>query len=1112
LSGLPTGKVTFLFTDVEGSTRLIEQHPDAMGAALARHHVLLERAVADRGGHVFNVVGDAICSAFDDAAKAIDAALAGQRALQRESFGPIASLRVRMGLHTGAVEVRDGEYAASLALVRVQRVTSAGHGGQVLLSAATADAVSARLPAGTTLRSVGAYKLRGLAEPELLYQLVAADLPSDFPALRVEETAPSSASPLDRLVRGQLVGRNAELVQLERCWSEAQQARGQLVLLSGEPGVGKTRLANALMAHAQRRGATVLRGGCYEYEATTPYLPLVEAFREWVHGQSDAELRAALGAAAPEIAKFAPEIEARLGAFPPGTALSPNDERLRLFDHAARFIEALAAERGLLVFIDDVHWADQGTLSLLHYLLRHLRHARVLFVAAYREIELDRTHPLASALVDWNRERLAMRIALGRLSREATGALLAALFGQARVSDEFIDAMYAETEGNPFFVEEVVKSLVEQGEIYREGERWERKETHELAIPQSVKEAIGRRLNRLTEAAVDALRTAAALGKVFLFGELAAVVSTGDDVLLDALDEASGAQLIRSNAGVAGDDSFAFTHDKIREVLYEELNPIRRRRLHQRIGETLEGLYATSMGRGDASSKRGDVRAQDLAYHFTLSGDLEKSLAYSLAAARDAQRIFANDEALKFLEQAREAAEGLGRAADVAAIDERIGDIHEARGNIRPAVDAYERALAATAQREARAALKAKVGAAYAPIGDARGLASLEEALAELDPRTQTNELALATALVARYYHYRAEHAKAIEFLNRARELAEPLDDAKTLTDIYTYLAGAHQHVLQYEESCRFARAAIALGERKGHPLAIALGNEFLGENAAGRGFWDDALAYSAKNAEHGRKVGSFARLAWSAFCRAQALQAKGDLTSALSAALEAIALSSQIGEERLATWLDPLTATIAADLGDDDAARMHADRGYERAQQLNQLVLSAWALDGLGYAARLRGDVEAAADAYGRYVTLVSDTENAVARNLALAHAAEAMIAAGRLDEASALIDQALAIAQFAGAPHRYALALAAKGRLFAARSRHDDALAAFDEAIALYAQCDSRVERARTVCARAEVRLLHGDDAQRAKALADVREARDWFALIGASHDRGKADAVLS
>jgi class 3 adenylate cyclase len=627
MSALPSGTVTFLFTDIEGSTGLFQQHPDAMKDALVRHNALLHDAIGTHRGHVFLVLGDGVCSVFDDAGDAVAAALAAQRALHEESWGEVGAVRARMGLHTGSAEALNGEYVSSLTLARAQRVSAAGHGGQILLSSAAANRVRDDLPGRTTLRDLGVHKLRGITEPETLYQLVAADLPSEFPPLRAEDVAAASSAPLRQLVRGQLVGRASEVQQLRQHWAAAQQARGQLVLLSGEPGVGKTRLAQDLIAHAQQSGATILRGGCYEYEATTPYLPFVEAFREWTRRQSAAQLGAALGPAAPEIAKFAPEIETKLGALAVNASLSPSEERMRLFDNAARFLASLAAERGLLVFIDDVHWADQGTLSLLHYLLRHLRGDRVLVVAAYREIELDRTHPLASALVEWNRERLATRLVLGRLSRADTSALVATLFGMQSVSDEFVSALYRETEGNPFFIEEVIKSLIEQGQIYREQDGWGRMETHELAIPQSVKEAIGRRLSRLSETAVEVLRTAAALGKNFPFRALAAVSSAHDDALLDVLDEASAAQLIRANptgtdASTGGDDTFAFTHDKIREVLYEELNPIRRRRLHQRIGEALEKLHGVPVGDGDGAAARSDGHAQDLAHHFMQAGDL----------------------------------------------------------------------------------------------------------------------------------------------------------------------------------------------------------------------------------------------------------------------------------------------------------------------------------------------------------------------------------------------------------------------------------------------------------------------------------------------------------
>jgi class 3 adenylate cyclase/tetratricopeptide (TPR) repeat protein len=1105
---LPSGTVTFLFTDIEGSTRLIQQHPEAAKLAFARHHALLQGAIEAHRGHVFHVVGDAFCAVFDDAADALAAALDAQRALYRECWGEIGAVRVRIGLHTGTAETHDGEYVSSLTLVRVQRVTAAGHGGQTLLSAGAADRLGAQLPGGTTLRDLGAHKLRGLGEAERIFQLVAADLPSDFPPLRVEDAEAASVAPLQQLARGRLVGRGAELLQLKGHWDQTQQARGHLVLLSGEPGVGKTRLAQDLIAHAQKSGAIVLRGGCYEYEATTPYLPFVEALREWAHWQSPDQLRAALGATAAEIAKFAPEIEAKLGALAPNAPLSPNDERLRLFDNTARFLQSLAAEHGLLLFIDDVHWADQGTLSLLQYLLRHLRAHRVLVLAAYREIELDRAHPLASALIDWNRERLATRIALGRLSRADTGTLLATLFQVETISDEFTAALYRETEGNPFFIEEVVKSLIEQGEIYREGDSWGRKETHELAIPQSVKEAIGRRLNRLSDAAVDALRTAAALGKIFPFRELAAVSPTGEDALLDALDEASNAQLIRADSG--GGDSFAFTHDKIREVLYEELNPIRRRRLHQRIGETLEALYAPS-GQLKEQAGRTDEHAQDLAHHFSQAGDLERVMSYSRRAAQSAKRMFAHDEALKYLEQARESAEALERREEMAAIDEAIGDIHEARGVIPRAIESYERALAGVTTREGRAALKAKVGNAYVPIGDHRGLVYLEQAIAELDPKTQTNALALAMALVGRYYHYRTEHRKAIEFLERALRLAEPLDDATTLGNIYTFLAGAHQHLLLYDESDRWARAAIALGERKKSPEAIASGNEFLAENAAGRGLWDDALVYAAKDADAGRRSGSLARVAWSEFSRVQALHGKGELAAALQVTLSALELCEQIGEERLATWFDPMAAIAAADLADDTVARTHAERGWARAGRLGQLVLSAWALNALGYAASVRGDSGEALEWYGQYVVLVSGNENAVMRNIPMGRAAEAYFNAGRTLDAARLAEQAVATAEMGGAPHFLAVARRVQGRILAAQEDYDGALRAFDAAIAQFEQLGSRLELGRATLQRAALWLARGDAAQHEVARTAIAAARVAFITMGAARDAALAERLL-
>ncbi|HZI48031.1 MAG TPA: protein kinase, partial [Pyrinomonadaceae bacterium] len=370
----------------------------------------------------------------------------------------------------------------------------------------------------------------------------------DENAVEGDADAAPAVAILDALSRGRLIGRATELAEARQLWQRALDGHGHAVLLSGEPGAGKTRLARELAIQAAVDGAVVLTGGCYEYEATTPYLPFVEAFRRFVREEKDDErLRTILGDDAPQIAKLAPEIETRLGPFHARTELAPHEERLLFFDAVVQVLSNLARSKGLLFYADDLHWADRGTLWLLTHLLRQMREERALIVGCYRETELDRAHPLSRALLDWNRERLVTRITLRRFEAAETNEQLSALLGES-VSADFGAAVHRETEGNPFFVEEVLKALIEQGSVRRESGRWRRCDVGELVIPQSVKEAIGSRLDRVSEQTNDVLRVAAVLGKTFSFEELqAAAGNLSEDVLLDALDESTTAQLINSS-------------------------------------------------------------------------------------------------------------------------------------------------------------------------------------------------------------------------------------------------------------------------------------------------------------------------------------------------------------------------------------------------------------------------------------------------------------------------------------------------------------------------------------------------------------------------------------
>ncbi len=373
---------------------------------------------------------------------------------------------------------------------------------------------------------------------------------------------------------------------------------------------------------------------------------------------------------------------------------------MRLFDNFARFLQELSAEKGLLLFLDDLHWADRGTLSMVHYLLRRLRNERVLFLGGYREVELDRTHPLAAALVEWNRERLVTRIQLSRLTKEDCEQLLASMFEQEEMTPEFTEAVFRETEGNPFFIEEVVKALIDSGQIYRENLEWQRGEIADLAIPQSIKEAIGRRLNRLSTESTEILQHAAVLGKIFDFQELITIHSNGgegkleqENQILDAMDEGLNAQLIMALEG----ETFSFTHDKIRETLYEEMNSIRRRRLHQKLAQRLEEVIL--------DQAREDY-LPDLAYHYLQGGDLNKSMVYAIRAGEHARNLYANDEAVNYYLQAAEAAEVLNLPRELSEIFETIGDLYQSHGFFYEAVEYFQQGISLADSEELQARLK----------------------------------------------------------------------------------------------------------------------------------------------------------------------------------------------------------------------------------------------------------------------------------------------------------------------------------------------------------------------------------------------------------------------
>ena len=811
------------------------------------------------------------------------------------------------------------------------------------------------------------------------------------------ESVPAEAAPvaaiLDALARGRLVGRGAELAEARELWQRAREGRGHGVLLSGEPGAGKTRLAREITIQAAVHGALVLSGGCYEYEAATPYLPFVEAFRRWVREEQNNDvLRETLGDAATQIAKLAPEIETRLGPFAERQQLAPHEERLLFFDAVAQVFSNIARRQSLLFYADDLHWADRGTLWLLSHLLRQLRNERVLILGAYRETELDRAHPLAKALVDWNRERLTTRIVLRRFNESETGDQLDALLGE-HVSGEFAVAVHRETEGNPFFVEEVLKALIERGSVRRESGRWRRCDMDQMLIPQSVKEAIANRLDRVSENCNDVLRICAILGKVFTFEELTAAAEQNEDNLLDALDEAAGAQLIAADLG----DSFSFTHDKIREVLYEELNPIRRRRLHRHVAEGLE-QHCT----------RSQCAVEKLAHHYIQAGDHQRGLKYAKKAAEEAARVFAFDEAIAAYGRARDCAEALGLTEEQLAQEEAIGKAFMLHGETILAAEHFERALALAVEPATRVRLQTEAAASLVTTDDPRGHEYLHDALKVLDPVTNPLETANALSTEARFHHLAGRHKKAIELLMRAVEIVAPTAESESvstfaapmISQIYAYTAGAYQHYGLYDKGDRWARRGIEFGEKHNVLFAQATGFEYLGENSVHKGDYEAGLKYAEREIEIVAKLHSRERRAWVHFYSAQCRLFIGEIEQAEQELLDGITLGEAIGEKRVLALCRPSLAVVQVMQGRRDEALQTALANLEQSSA-SWLYTHFEALRCLAEV-RFRRDELAEAEQFCRDAdALVSPTDSRVSQLWLGPLYIKVLLALGKKDEA---------------------------------------------------------------------------------------------------------------
>lgn len=432
------------------------------------------------------------------------------------------------------------------------------------------------------------------------------------------------------------VGRERELEMLRVSLEEALTGRGQLALLVGEPGIGKTRTAYELAAYARLRGAQVLIGHCYEGEGAPPFWPWVQLIRSYVRECEPQTLIAELGAGAAAIAQVISEVKTQLPGLPTPPVLEPEQARFRFFDSVTTFFKNATKGRCLVLIVDDLHWADLPSLLLLRFLARELWESRLLIIGTYRD-EVDRLHPLVETLADLARVQGSQRIPLGGLAERDIARFIELSAGLVPPAG-LIAAVYKGTEGNPFFVSEVVRLLVSDGRLQPS----EQRSTWTVTLPQSVRDVIRRRLRILSEEGNRILRFASVIGRDFNLEVLAGMSDASRDQLVEILEEAITARIITEGSQSG---RYSFSHVLIREALYEELSAPRRIRLHLRAGEVIESLYRAHL----------DPYVAELAYHFheaVSAGCARKAITYAVSAGEQATTLLAYEEAVSHYQSA----------------------------------------------------------------------------------------------------------------------------------------------------------------------------------------------------------------------------------------------------------------------------------------------------------------------------------------------------------------------------------------------------------------------------------------------------------------------------
>jgi predicted ATPase/DNA-binding SARP family transcriptional activator len=896
-----------------------------------------------------------------------------------------------------------------------------------------------------------------------------------------EPVVPYQLDP-DRILKAELVGREDEIARMQRAFNQARNGQRRIIFTCGEPGIGKTRLARDFARWCEEtQQATVLWGYCYEMSGLLPYQPIADAISAHVQTCSPEKLRSTLGNSAADLAKIAPDIRLKLPDLPQPEPMGPEAERRNLYNAVARYFNALAAEHPLILILDDLQWADAATLHLLNYLTLQggvspfdsisgadKGSSLPLYLLLYRTGEVHETHPLRGLIAALQRGGIGEELRLQRLTEEQVQQLLVNMARQP-VTPVFAGEIFRHTEGNPFFIGEAIRSLILEGKIIWTGERWQSTvKATELEIPQSVRLLIERRLVNLSPDCRTTLTLAAVLGRQFSSALLCKAHSLPEEVIAEHIDNAIQIQILSSligsssngsdTAGYHGQDlDLTFTHDKIREVLYQWLNPLRRRTLHRQVAQAFEAQYAAHL-----QSYYGQ-----LGYHYQMAEDYTKAVDYLLKAADHARSVYAFVDAGNYVKTALDLLIGDGERPRRAVLLHQLANIYLYTGQLD---DAMKAGLAACAL--------------WRDLGE-----DVKQAETYLD--------------VAFFCHWQGRELESIKYIQCALEcIATKQDQTALLAKAYAQWGLAATVMGSAPEALEKLQQSDALHAKVGRndpfisvvSLWVQAWCAFLTESP------QQMLEYALKGAEvccTSNKPDWEPMMNYSA---AWAYMLLGRIPEGEDTARDALKKAQLHGVVGAQGWANLVLAFLAIQEGRWDDAKQIGDRAYAIASMLHDADLQARVLWSRSVCAGWQGDWEQAiSDILEALQIAKIEGETSMVFPYLLIQAAKSYFHAGKPGEAQTYLDQGMQLALSRQYRQLPAIGERLQGRIWQAQGRFEDAQPCFERSLADLLAIDDAVEHARTEEAYGLFYIARDKEGDVERGQTLLESARETYKRLG-------------